>query len=107
MARTESQTQDVAAGTAPPIQVTFPEQVNLQGAPMTREQLRLECLKIALQRGLGIGTDDMRAALNKAVDLYEQIVTGDFRGSRVDSAAPGTPSGASEPPSQPGAGKAA
>ena len=97
MARNDqSQTQGVAAGDASGLQVKFPEQVNLHGAPMTREQLRLECLKIALQRGLGIGTEGMQAALNDSVNLYEQIVTGEFRGPRADSAAPGTPKAASD-----------
>ena len=63
---------------------------------MTRYQLRLECLKIALQRGLGVGTEGIQVALNESVDLYERIVTGEFRGPRADSAAPGTPKAASD-----------
>lgn len=76
---TMPQPAQVAAQPAP---AAPPHQVVVQPAQpsMSREQIRLECLKLALARGFGGATANMKVALRQQVDLYHEVIAGDAGG---------------------------
>lgn len=51
-----------------------PQPIVISQQPATPETVRLECLRIALGRGLSLRTADSRQALRQAVDDYHAIV---------------------------------
>lgn len=63
--------QAPAAGT-----VTVLPDIVVSQHPASPEAIRLECLKIALTRGMSLRTQDGRVALREAVENYYAIVMG-------------------------------
>lgn len=75
MSNEEKRLASSQAPSDPPTPSVDPVAVIVPAGP-SDVAVRLECLRIALGRGLSISTPDSEATLRRHVDMYFDIVTG-------------------------------